>query len=752
MNQGNPATYRTHLTRLCLGLGALTFSASALSQALEEVVVTAMRVESNVQRTPIAMEVLDSDALKDQGIVNVATLAAVSPSVNITGYGGGTVLTVRGISSRDTTEIGDPAVVVSVDGFYQDRSYALGLSQYDLARLEILRGPQGTLYGRNATGGAINMFTVRPDREAGGYGQVDFGSYGTLNAEGAVNVPFSERVQMRVSFGTLYHDGYRNGGFFGKMDDANSRSGRLQFAFQPTDNLDLWILTQHTKQTSLGNSANSRGYVALPATTCNLPAAGAVPARTGPCQQVDHSAIPELGDPQEYAKSGFSQLNLDDTVVKWNATYRAPIATITYLGGYNRLNWDSWNPGYTYPSPINVATPIAPFATVYNQTEKPRTTNHELRFQSVNPDARFTWQFGAFYFKNDNKLDSFNQRPNATPNPTPIIHFIYDVGIESLAEMAQVAFKVTDDFKVTAGFRHNKDEKSRQGYFGAFQNLPPTQPLVISPGSDLSENTYHLGLDWQFSPDSLLYAKYGTGYKSGGFTDVAPYGPEEIKTYEVGSKNRFFNNQVQLNLSAYRSDYTGQQVQQIVQGGGGLRIENAGETRIQGLEAELSMSSDLGQLDFNLAYLDAEFQKFDLAYGAPVFDVNRNAWASLATVNVDLAGNRPQQAPEWTIGAAVQRSFNVWDGQLTTRVQTKYQTEQFYTFFNRPDDKQDSYATVNFLGTYAPNGSPWQFQAYVNNLSDEVVFSNAGPNDRAFVYAYTYQAPRTYGGRVSYKW
>ncbi len=220
----------------------------------------------------------------------------------------------------------------------------------------------------------------------------------------------------------------------------------------------------------------------------------------------------------------------------------------------------------------------------------------------------------------------------------------------------------------------------------------------------------------------------------------------------MGSKNRFFNNQVQLNLSAYRSDYTGQQVQQIVQGGGGLKIENAGETKLQGLEAELLMSSDVGQLEFNLAYLDAEFTKFDLAYGAPVFDVNRSAWASLATVNVDLSGNRPQQAPEWTIGAAVQRSFNVWDGELTTRVQTKYQTEQFYTFFNRPDDTQKAYATINFLATYAPNGSPWQFQAYVNNLSDEVVFSNAGPNDRAFVYSYTYQAPRTYGGRISYKW
>ncbi len=731
MNRQRPGIYRTHLTRLCLGLGALTATSTVLAQALEEVVVTALRVESNAQRTPIAMDVLDSDALKDQGINNVTELALVSPSVNVTGYGGGTVVTMRGISSRDTTEIGDPAVVVSVDGFYQDRSYALGLAQYDLERIEVLRGPQGTLYGRNATGGAINMFTVRPG-DAGGYLQLDMGNYGAVNSEGAVNVPFSDTVQMRASFGTQYHEGYRNGGFFGKMDDANSRSGRLQFAWQPTDSLEFRVTGQLTEQTALGNSSNQVPYV--------VDAGGFVV----------HSTIPNLGDSQNFVKPAYSQLNLDDTVFRWDAVYRGSFVTVTYLGGYDKLKWDSWNPAFNYNTPSNVANPNF-FASVYNQTEKPTTTNHELRFASADPDARFTWQAGAFYFDNENHLDSFNQRPNGTNAPIPVIHFIYDVELKSLAEMAQVAFKVTDDFKITAGFRHNQDEKTRQGYIGAFQNLPPTQPLIISPKSDVNKNTYHGGLDWQLSPASLVYAKYDTGYKAGGFTDIAQYGPEEVKTYEIGTKNRFLDDSLQLNLAIYRSDYEGQQVQQIVTGGGGLRIENAGETKIQGVEADLIASSDLGQLEFNVAYLDAEFTKFDLAYGAPNF--NGTAWINLPTVNVNLAGNRPQQAPEWTVSAAVQHTFaNFLDGALTTRVQTKYQTEQFYTFFNRPDDTQESYATVNFLGTYVPNGSSWQIQLYVNNLSDETVFSNAGPNDRGHVYAYTYQPPRTYGGRVSYKW
>jgi iron complex outermembrane recepter protein len=534
------------------------------------------------------------------------------------------------------------------------------------------------------------------------------------------------------------------------MDDANSRSGRLQFAYQPIENLELHVTAQHTVQTALGNSANQKPYVALPPVTCT------VGASTFPCSYVDHSQIPDLGDPQDFTKPQYSQLDLDDTQFRWDARYTASFATITYLGGYDRLEWDSWNPAFNYDTPINVPNPRF-FASVYNQTEKPKTTNHELRFQSADPAARFTWQFGVFYFQNENKLDSHNQRPNGTPNPQTVIHFNYDITIESLAEMAQVAFNFTDEFKVTAGFRHNDDEKTRVGNIFFTNTLPPGTPPVVSPTSDVSQDTYHFGLDWQFSPASLLYGKYDTGYKAGGFTDIAPYGPEEVETYEVGSKNRFLDDRMQLNIAAYYSDYTGQQVQQIVSGGGGLRIENAGETRIQGVEADWVMAYESGQVELSLAYLDAEFTKFDLAYGAPVFNYTANGgaggWVNLPTVNVDLAGNRPQQAPEWTVSGAVEHTFvGVVGGDLRLRLQGRYQTEQFYTFFNRPNDTQEAYGTLDFIGTYTPNGGPWQIQAYWKNLTDETVFSNAGPNDRGHVYAYTYQPPMTYGARVSYNW
>jgi iron complex outermembrane receptor protein len=169
--------------------------APAGSDSLEEIVVTAEKVETNVQKTSIAIDVYAGQQLQELGVHDVNSLANVAPAVNVTGNtGGGTVVTIRGISSRDTTEVGDPAVSISTDGFYVDRSYAIGLTQYDLERIEVLKGPQGTLYGRNATGGAINILTAKPGKEFAGYATVEAGNYNTMNTEGAINVPLGDRV------------------------------------------------------------------------------------------------------------------------------------------------------------------------------------------------------------------------------------------------------------------------------------------------------------------------------------------------------------------------------------------------------------------------------------------------------------------------------------------------------------------------------------------------------------------------------
>jgi iron complex outermembrane receptor protein len=696
-------------------------AAQAAAPTLGEVVVTAQKVETTVQRTALAVDVYGASELQSQGVHDIAGLANIAPAVNISGTGAGTVVTMRGISSRDTTEVGDPAVAINVDGFYQDRSYAIGLTQFDLDRVEVVKGPQGTLSGRNATAGAINIITAKPSHEFGGYVTIDAGSFNTLNTEGAVNVPLGDKVQMRASFSTVFHDGYRNSGpIAGRTDDQNARSGRVQLSWQPIDNLRLHVLAQQTTQKTNGSFAKVFPYA--------VDANGFVA-----------HVQPAIGDSTFYSAPAPSSISLQDQAYRWDVIATLPFATASYFGGYDDLTFHGFANASTYNAPVGFNPVLTPAQ--FNQNEEPKTWNHEVRLTSLDSNARLTWQVGAFYFEDSNELFSINKQ---YPSNAPVIAFRYSVGFKSLSEFGQIAFKPTEDIKITLGARHNKDDKTRHGFifFGANPNGAPTNGQ-----SSTDKSTYHLGLDWQITPRSLLYAKADTGYKAGGFTDVAPYGPETVTTYEVGSKNRFMDNRLQLNADFFYSDYLGQQVNQFVAFGGGTQIVNAGKTRLYGIEADGVGILPFGRVELNAAWLHAKF--IDFPIGLQPAKWNGVAWGTAPAANVNLAGNKPPQAPEWTIGGSFEHAFDVAGGRLTGRVSTKYTTEQFFTFFNRPDERQAPYALTNLLFTYAPDAAKWQLQAYVNNLSNVVSFANAAEGDRGHNYAYSFIAPRTYGARFT---
>jgi len=735
---------------LSLGAGLLLFNTEALSQALEEVIVTAQRVESTVQDTPIAIEAISGEQILDRGITTVDQLAQLSPSVNIAGDTGAIILTVRGVSSRDTTEIGDPAVTLSIDGFYQDTGQSFGLSQYDLERIEVLRGPQGTLYGRNATGGAVNLYTMRPQADFGGYGLMEVGNYGAVNAQGAVNIPLTDTVFMRASFGTQNHQPYREapaGQGFGGFANAGSSSGRLQLRFLPSDSVDFRIAAQFTSQNALTNVPYLTPFNVLPLDTC------AFASGPGPCQRVDHSMLMEPSDTQHYPTASDTFVTHDETALRWDLEWRMAATTLTYIGGWNQLDYSGKHPSWAFGSPGNLGTPVSQTAQAFTQNEDVETINQEIRFSSPDPSARFTYQAGVYYFKSENDLDSINQQQDGTATPPTNIHFVYNVPIESLSYMAHFAYDFTDELEFAVGFRNNSDKKDRTGNIFRAQFLPPGLDPVVSVGSDQDQSTYSVGLKWSLADSSMAYAKFDTGYKAGGFTDLTSYGPEEIESFEIGWKNRFLDDRLQLNLALYNADYTGQQVQQIVQGeGGSLRIENAGETSYTGFEADLLFATDNGLLSAGLSLLDAEFTDFILALQEPVWNVTTGSWATLPAVSADLAGNVPQQAPDVTFVAGYEHTFDVWGGELRAGFNAKYQSEQYFTFYNRPDDLQESYTTLNLLFSYTRPNAPWQVQLYGNNVTDEEVFNLGGPNDRSRAYSYAYQPPAVYGLRFRYDW
>src|SRR5580698_1634239 len=226
---------------------------AAASDALQEIVVTAQHKEENVQSTPIAMSVYTSDAVRENNIVDMASLSTFAPDVNFSTSEGSPIITIRGISSLDVTENGDPAVAVNTDGFYVNRPYGLDATIYDVDRIEVLRGPQGTLNGRNAIGGAVNIVTAQPTDTFAAYASISYGNHNALSTQGMVNLPISDTVQLRAAFLTVSHDGYRNNSPQPDADDADDKSGRVDLAFEPFENFRGLVTVQFTNEGGEGD-------------------------------------------------------------------------------------------------------------------------------------------------------------------------------------------------------------------------------------------------------------------------------------------------------------------------------------------------------------------------------------------------------------------------------------------------------------------------------------------------------------------
>jgi iron complex outermembrane receptor protein len=690
----------------------------AASQVLEEVVVTAEKREETAQKTPISMTVYSGGDLAAAGIHNIAAIASVDPSLNVTTSTGSAYAAVRGVASTDLTEIGDPAVAVSRDGFFTNRGYGLFSSLYDVARVEVLKGPQGTLFGRNSTGGVVNIITQRPTHEFGGFTALEVGSEDAYSAEGALNLPLGEKVQTRFSGTYRQRDGYRNNAPARERgDDEDARSGRAQIMFQPFEGFNGLLSVQRDHIGGVGD-VEAKGPEGVPDT---------IP---------DSDTFPVLTP---------VRTDLTETRYRWDFTYSGLPGgvSLTYLGGHDKTSWE-----HALDATVFNTTELRQFL----QEENPVTDNHEFRI--AGDTGTFFWQTGVFYFKEHNApLDSGLFIESGPFANNYLIHFTYDVHTTSKAAFGQVAWKPNDQWRFSAGTRYTKDEKERTGdavlnlqiASGGF--LPPI--LVTTPGNGNIENskmTWHGGVDWTPTDTTLLYAKYDSGFKSGGFNSngsapSVPYGPEDIDAVEIGTKNRFMGNRLQFNAALFHQHYTGYQASQFTPAlGGGPGVQNAGSAKIRGLEAEVVALSDaLGRLSFAATWLDAEFTQFD-------------AINSTGTAQISLAGNRLPNAPRFTATAALERGWPLGSGTLTAHIDGKSQSKFYYSFFNFADTAQKSYATGNFWVGYSPSGDRWNVQAFVRNFTDEAVLSRATRNDNAVANSYQFMPPRNYGVRVLISW
>lgn len=737
------------LCSIAFGLPAVAADATADSQnVLEEVIVTANRAESSAQRTAVALTVYTGADLEARGVASIQSLSAVDPSVNLTSTTGTAYVAVRGIASTDVTEIGDPSVPIARDGFYTNRYYAIQTSMYDLARVEVLKGPQGTLNGRNSTGGLISIITNRPAYETGGYLNIEAGTFSALNVDGAANIALSDNAAFRVSALKRKHAGYRHltspipGVRLDEYgDDENLDSVRAQFAYKPAENVSLWASYQRDNVDDVGDVALSTAAL---------------------------GERPSFGDARSFAGYAPTYNRLTDDRVRWEATVsKLPAGLmLVYAGG-----WDSVN----YHHAIDATGPYYPALRQYIADQQPVTWNHELRL-SNSADSRLFYQIGYFHFEENNQMANALYNLDmlgpfaaggplsfATQDNRNALYFPFHIKTRSDAVFGQLAYAVNEQLKLSVGFRETWDKKQRSGTsvmdFDAtvFPLVPcsDTAPGPTTPPCHIytnqtgnmkaSEPTYHIGLDYTPNAHTLVYVKYDRGYKSGGFNSdgvgqSVPYDAEKLDAFEVGSKNMLAGNRIQLNAAAFYFNYKGYQGSQFSAAvGGGSGVFNVGSAKIYGGEIQfVGLFAEGGRFDLNSSLLHSKFGN-----GITINDGNN--------VPRDISGHRLPNAPSAVISAGLEYAFSVGSGNLTPRIDGKYSSSFDYSVFNLPDEKSESYVVGNASLSYAPAQGGWEVQAFVRNFTDRIVLSYAVENYLAQYNSYSFQPPRTFGARVNLK-
>lgn len=731
--------------------------------ALQEVVVTAGRISQNLQKAPISVTAVSGEELSERNVTTISDLTQLVPALEAyEGVGPYSYLTIRGVSSLVVNAFGDPAVAVNLDQVYLARTTSFQGLFYDVSRVEVLKGPQGTLYGRNATGGAINVITNPPTFDGLGGGlTVEYGNYSDITATGFVNVPLAPNAAVRAAFQTVNHDGYFNDG----TDDQDQHSGRLSFRVDPTTDLSITVRADYTGEGGKGQGAagvDAEGsFLSTPFTSIVTESRSLVAGASCPL-------FPFPGAPAEPC------LALPTDEFQDNH----------YWGVYGDLEWSVLGGQFTFIPALrsdhyDYVSAAAGF--IDGERNDARQTSMEARFASA-LDRPLSYIVGLYYFDGwQNGSAQYDAQANGATSVQQI-----GTGDRSWAPYGQLTWAVSKTVHLTAGARYtyeNKDTDSQEWVDSFF--FPTQTTLVVRPpandlgitfptvgGQSWNAVTWKAGVDWDVAPHSLLYANVETGFKSGGFFLNVPgdprgdtYSPEHITAYTVGTKNLFLDGRVKLNLEVFDYEYKDQQIAalELAQFGPGfLPIfpnQNAGRSRNTGAELEsqwLVTPTTLFLSD--IEYMDARYT--DLTYISSTPPTGQSA-CSYAVIppntpgppnfRINCSGLPMLQAPAWVANLGLQQTVSLGGaGELVANLNTRFESARQTNLDYIPSTVIGSYWMTNADLTYNPSGGHWSITAYCNNLANRAVPADVAPSTNFPVIptiAAVLMPPRTYGVR-----
>ena len=766
--------------RLPLSVGlcvAAMASASAHAQ-LEEVLVTAQKRVQSVQDVGLTVSAYSAGRLDEAGVSDVVDVAGLSPNVEVN-YGlGNNFFNIRGLGLNEFVANLDAPVAVHVDEIYQSKGFLTGMTLFDIERVEVLKGPQGDLFGRNTTGGAVNFFTRKPEEELGGYVRVNYGNYDTVNIEGAITGPISENLSGRLSGyltdqGEGYYKNTTRNTDEGRVDEKGLR-GQLLWRL---DDTEVLLSLHYGKDDSElhpyeGVGIKQGGSFVLPSDFCPEYLNGSAAGNTPGCNvglDVDSYVadngsdnIPAFqpGENDPYVTQNNLSFKVDNE--SWGGLVRVDKniddAVLTSTTGYERFDQNQREDSDGSPNPNSVQ--------VYWYTEFEQFTQ-EFRISSDFDHDNWNYIVGFFYehdeLYNGDYLTAyeFTQRGNVLFGDAFNNYSSYDQTVDALAVFAHVEYHLTDTLRLVNGVRFSWEETELDG--GTFAGTGITglggeeRPAVITrmrSDAEFAEGgntrrdedvSFKFGLNWSPTDDALVYGSITTGFRSGGYSiafaneqdELTNLEPEEIISYEIGMKTTWADNTFQLNGAAFRYDFRNAHID--IDGPAVVPITvNAGEVEIVGFELEAHWTPVNGlDLIAGLGWTDSEIES--------ELQIDTGAGPT------DLAGNRTAFNPEWSFSGQVRYEIPVTDSlSLVLSSDFSWRDDTYLEANNQPSNLREAYWLVNGRVALRTDDGNWKLALWGKNLTDEAyqVYLNDLP---AFGWLLNgYAAPRTYGLTLNY--
>lgn len=734
--------------------------AAPAESALEDIVVTAQKRTESLQDVPIAVSATSGSALVQGGVQNTNDLQFKTPSLVVTTNGAFGQPFLRGVGT-DILGIGtESSVALNIDGVYIARPTSAIQDFYDVDRVEVVKGPQGILYGRNATGGAINIITAQPAFDFGGSADFTYGNYNKVRATGVLNVPLSDKVAVRVSFVRSSHDGYSQRIFEPDrptdLDDENVYGGRLQLRFRPDEDWDVTLAADYFRQkdaaflhnrpisraeflaaglplndTFLNSVTGAASETPLPGFTRRAGAISRTPAESfggvvpDDPRQLTHDIAP-FNSVKDYGFRGTVVRSGDAVTFKSITSYRANLYSA-------RQDFDGTNAQFFLD----------------REGTTSRVFSQELQLTSASRGP-FQWIAGLYYF-HETGSSFFDYELGNAPAGLQGAGYV-NVGLprgsiktDAAAAYGQASVEVTPGLTATAGLRYSYERKHDFTLVDpSTPNVPTCDPRPLRSAQRSCATTFKVltpkfGLEYRVDDGPLVFVSATRGFKSGGFNSNGAgesFAPEYIWSYEAGLKAEWFDRRLRTNLAAFWYDYSDLQVRlRDPLRGAGQVVSNAARARIRGVEldAQAAVTGRL-TLDVSAAYLEAKFRGYRTVNGDEAPDVV-----------LDLSGNTLPRAPRWTLSSGFNYLVPVASGSVTVSGDWRYSSRMYFDVFNQPFVQQAPFSLFNARIQYENDKHRWNVAAFVRNIANKQYATSILRSDGVVGTLEFLGAPRTYG-------